>query len=143
MDIVTDRLELKKVCEKVKIFEVSRVVALFPHITKIMTINDGVGIAANQVGINKTFFLAEIGSRVKLFINPKITYFSEETEIDKEGCLSYPGIFKSIARSKDITIQYFDYKTKKMVKENYSGFTARVIQHEYDHLIGKCKVGEN
>lgn len=141
MQIVTDELELNKPCEAVKLSEMKGIVKSFPNIVKTMIENDGVGLAANQVGIHKTFFIAEINGRIKLFINPKITYLSEEKNADKEGCLSFPEIFKYIQRSSQITVQYFDYRIKKIIKENYSGFSARVIQHEYDHLVGTCQVG--
>ena len=134
MIIVTDELELRKPCERVKLFEINGIVKLLPSLVKTMETNNGVGLSSCQVGIHKTFFIAEIRGRAKLFINPKITKYSEETSIREEGCLSFPGIYKNIERSNQITISYFDCITNKMVKENYSGFSARVIQHEYDHI---------
>lgn len=141
MKIITDELELNKPCVPVKLSEVFGVVSMIPSIARLMIDNDGVGLAANQVGIHKTFFISEIKGRIKLFINPKITYYSEEVNVDREGCLSYIGIFKYIQRSSEITVQYFDYSTKKLVKEIYLGFEARIIQHEVDHLNSVCKVG--
>lgn len=141
MQIVTDELELRKPCTKVKLFEISGIVKQLPNIIKTMIENDGVGLSSCQVGIHKTFFIAQIGTRIKLFINPEIIYKSEETTISSEGCLSFPGVYKNIERSNDITIQYFDHRIKKIVREDYSGLAARVIQHEYDHLQGICKVG--
>ncbi|MBZ9622922.1 peptide deformylase [Clostridium sp. FP2] len=138
MKIVIDELELRKPCEKVKLFEMKGIVESFPNLVKTMKINNGVGLSSCQVGIHKTFFIAQISSITKLFINPKIIKYSEEKYVEEEGCLSFPGVYKNIKRSNHITIQYFDYKTKKIIKEDYSNFSARVIQHEYDHLQGIC-----
>jgi peptide deformylase len=136
--IVTDELELRKPCERVKLSEVNGIVKTSIDLVKTMIKNDGVGLAANQVGIHKTFFIAEIRGTVKLFINPKVINCSVEKNISQEGCLSFPGVHKDIERSNEIIIQYFDYRAKKIVKESYTGFSARVIQHEYDHLQGIC-----
>ncbi len=138
MKIVTDELELRKPCDRVKLQEVKGILKVIPSMIKAMVDNNGVGLSSCQVGIHKTFFIAEIGSKIKIFINPKIINYSEETNIDEEGCLSFPGIYKNIQRNNNITIQHFDYRTKKIVKENYSGFSARIIRHEYDHLQGIC-----
>lgn len=140
MKIVTDELELRKPCENVKLSEVNGIVKTSIDLVKTMIKNDGVGLAANQVGIHKTFFIAEVRGAIKLFINPKIISRSAEKNIDQEGCLSFPGVQKDIERSNEIVIQYFDCRNKKIVKENYSGFSARVIQHEVDHLNGICCV---
>jgi peptide deformylase len=136
--IVTDELELRKPCERVSLSEISDIRRIVPSIIRIMINNDGIGLAANQVGISKAFFIAEIRGEVKLFINPKIIAYSKERSTDQEGCLSFPGVHKNLERSNQITIQYFDCRTKKIVKESYLGFSARIIQHEYDHLQGVC-----
>jgi peptide deformylase len=140
MKIVTDELELRKPCEKVKLSEVNGIVKILPSLIKIMKDNSGVGLSSCQIGIHKTFFIAEIKGRVKLFINPKIIKQSHEVNVEQEGCLSFPGVYKDIERSNYITVQFFDYKTKKIAKETYLGFSARVIQHEVDHLTGICCV---
>lgn len=138
MKIVTDELELRKPCERVSLSEINDIRRMVPSIIRIMINNNGVGLAANQVGIRKAFFIAEIRGAVKLFINPKIISRSVEKNIDQEGCLSFPGAHKDIERSNEIVIQHFDCMAKKIVKENYTGFSARIIQHEYDHLQGIC-----
>lgn len=140
MKIIIEESELRIPCDNITLSEVKGIVKIFPNLIKTMTENDGVGLASCQVGIHKTFFIAQIGTKVKLFINPKILKYSEEINVSEEGCLSFPGVFKNIERSNQITIQYFDYKSMKIVKENYSGFSARVIQHEYDHLNSICCV---
>jgi len=107
---------------------------------------NGIGLAAPQIGLDIRLFvidlspLAEDDERFdgfkKVFINAQITESSEETESIQEGCLSLPGINESVTRPKEIKINYFD---ENFVEHNevYSGFFARCIQHEYDHIEGK------
>lgn len=104
----------------------------------IMSQRNGVGLAAPQVGLAKRFFIVRLegSSSVSLFINPKITAYSEESKIDQEGCLSIPNIYASVKRSTFIELEYFD-KKQKFHKQEFEGFSARIIQHEFDHLEGK------
>jgi len=69
------------------------------------------------------------------FINAKIIDKSEEKWSEVEGCLSIPGIVESVDRSWDIIVEYYDSDFNKK-KHQYSGYTAKVIQHEYDHTNG-------
>lgn len=103
---------------------------------------DGVGLAANQAGSNKSIFIIDL-TEVKgfekfgkmTFINPKITKRSEETMIGEEGCLSIPYLRAEVKRPRTITITYNDLQMNKQELEA-SDFLSRVIQHEYDHLQG-------
>lgn len=70
-----------------------------------------------------------------LMINPVITTKSAETDVDEEGCLSLPGLTGNVERSTSIGLEWTDIKGKKM-KKAISGYGARVIQHEVDHLDG-------
>ena len=72
----------------------------------------------------------------KVFINPEILEFSEDTETAEEGCLSIPGVSEKVKRSLAVTIHYMDENWQEHT-ETYTGFPARAIQHEYDHLQGK------
>lgn len=101
---------------------------------------DGVGIAGPQVGENKRIFLATLNAktddaRLQVFINPDITYYSEETNIDEEGCLSLPDQFGKVARSNEVIIEFTDLSGQQQTLK-LSGFDARVVQHEFDHLNG-------
>ncbi|PKF73477.1 peptide deformylase [Chryseobacterium sp. PMSZPI] len=69
------------------------------------------------------------------FINAKIIGSSEETWEDYEGCLSIPGLSQKVKRPWKITIEYMDKDFTQHIK-TFSGMTARVIQHEYDHTQG-------
>ncbi len=95
----------------------------------------GAGIAAPQVGSGDSLCIALINSELIPLINPVITWMSEEKERAEEGCLSLPGIWLWIERSKDIIVEFTDRKNKKR-ELRLSGFDARVVQHEVDHLNG-------
>ncbi len=106
---------------------------------------EGVGLAAPQVGLPIRLFVVDlsplgkeepslVGFR-KAFINAKILERSGDEELMEEGCLSIPGIHEEVYRKNYIRIQYFDPDGTPQEKE-YSGYTARVLQHEYDHLDG-------
>jgi len=103
---------------------------------------NGVGLAANQVGINKSIFVADISivegyekTKPMVVINPKITFRFKEKSSVEEGCLSIPEVRLNIERPKNITLVYFDTNMKKHELEA-DELLARVIQHEYDHLQG-------
>jgi len=96
----------------------------------------GVGLAAPQVGINKNLILVKPENKIYVFINPVITYFSSEKTIEEEGCLSVPHIFLKINRSKNISLKARD-ESGKSLDLNIDGYSARIIQHEVDHLLGK------
>lgn len=106
---------------------------------------DGVGLAANQVAANIMAIVLECqGSArypgkddfsLELFINPKITKYSKEKVWDWEGCLSIPGYRGLVPRSEWVEFEAIDMEGKK-IKKRISGFHARVIQHEVDHVNG-------
>lgn len=115
---------------------------LVKAMTKIMFENNGIGLAAPQVGIQKTFFI--MGNNDKLFvcINPEIVS-GEGEEKDLEGCLSFPDLWLKVKRYHTINVRY-QIITGETVEEQLSGLMGRVFQHEYDHLTGVCfdtKVG--
>jgi len=103
---------------------------------------DGVGLAANQVGLNKALFIIDVSVieefkdlKPMVFINPEIVERSAETEVMEEGCLSLPGLHGEVERPLRIKIEFTDPDENKLVLEA-EGYLARVIQHEYDHLMG-------
>lgn len=107
-----------------------------------MYYEDGAGLAAVQVGALKRIFIVDIGKRTDekiknphFFINPEITYTSEEEIGMNEGCLSFPGARSIISRPKEIKVKYLDYdgNQKEMEADDWM---ARAILHENDHLNG-------
>ena len=109
----------------------------------------GVGLAANQVGLDLSIFIIKPTekAKIKVFINPKIVSRTDlfKTEYKKvrpykkkiklEGCLSIPRIWGPVKRAGKIFLNYQDLTGKKYLKW-FSGFEAVIIQHEVDHLNG-------
>lgn len=102
---------------------------------------DGIGLSANQVGINMKLFVAQVTtdqtakSKFYVIFNPEIIKVSEETSRLEEGCLSVPENFGLVERPEKITIAGLDRRGKK-IKLRAWGMLARVFQHEVDHLNG-------
>ena len=96
----------------------------------------GVGLAAPQVGISKSFFVMETVDGPIMCFNPKILQKSASTEDDLEGCLSHPGELRNKTRHYDIRVLYYD-ETGKHIVRNFTGIYARIFQHEMDHLSGR------
>jgi peptide deformylase len=94
---------------------------------------NGIGIAAPQLGLPYKVF-AMNGDPLFVCFNPKITAVSGEAMMD-EGCLSFPGLYLKIKRPSDIRVRFQDYNGDLHVKK-FSGMTARVFQHEFEHMEG-------
>ena len=100
---------------------------------------DGVGLAAPQVGRSICLYVIDTtgGEQDPLvFINPEITWRSEETEDSDEGCLSVPDITMKVNRPSSVSVKAFNERGQEFVIENATGLLARAIQHEGDHLEG-------
>ena len=108
----------------------------------IMKDYNGIGLAANQVGLDARIFI--MGSdniegfcKPQAFINPKLLKYNEEITSDKEGCLSFPTLYLDVKRPSIIEVSYMN--TKGDLEEvRISGYMAKCFQHEYDHLDGVC-----
>lgn len=99
----------------------------------------GVGIAAPQVGINRRVFLVQRmdkeGEPFEFFINPEIVWYSKIQRRGDEGCLSIADAYGAVHRSLAIQITYYDLSGEHF-QEVVEGFTAVIMQHEFDHLNG-------
>ena len=99
---------------------------------------EGVGLSANQIGIWERAFCMmidiETGETITCF-NPRIIKTYDETSWFEEGCLSYPDEIINVKRPNRIVVKYED-EDEKVHKVKLDGFSARVFQHEYDHLEG-------
>ncbi len=107
---------------------------LIRRMTESLYYHQGLGLAANQVGVARRLFLADDGQGLKVFINPVIR--EREGEVPgEEGCLSFPEVFVDISRADSLLVEYLDQdgESRKLEAE---GMLARIIQHEYDHLEG-------
>ena len=126
---------LRKKCGKIKDPLDSEIQKLITEMIKAMKANNGMGLAAPQVGKLLRLCIIEEDSRLYILINPKIKSRSREKTLGEEGCLSFPGKFLNIKRSEKIKVRCLD-KTGKQVKIKASGLLARALQHEIDHLDG-------
>lgn len=96
---------------------------------------NGVGLAAPQVGVDKRVIVFDIEDRLAALCNPVITEYSEETVTDDEGCLSVPGITVPVERSVRVVCEGQTIDGRPITIEAEE-FLARVLQHEIDHLDG-------
>ena len=102
----------------------------------IMLFHAGRGLSANQLNLDaRIFVMQKISGEYITVINPKILSKSKKTQIDTEGCLSYPNVFLEISRPKSVEVEYYDEHENK-VTEFLTGIDARCFQHELDHLNG-------
>lgn len=97
----------------------------------------GIGLAANQLAVNKKVFIMQLSddAPVKVFVNPQIIDVSVETVPFKEGCLSFPGLTVETTRYKSIILQYQDENGNTNNVE-LDGLASICAQHEMDHLEG-------
>lgn len=102
--------------------------------------NEGVGIAAPQVGISRQLVavqrLDKEGSPFEFYVNPRLTHLSEEKQNGWEGCLSIPDERGEVPRSSWIVVEYNEPTTFDLKCDTVKGFTAIIFQHETDHLNG-------
>ena len=105
----------------------------------------GVGLAAPQIGILKKAFIIDTSSCFEddqqiplceqFFANPEVLWYSPQKTYYNEGCLSIPGIYEDVLRPEKIVVRYFDQHLNPK-EDEFDGLTARIFQHEYDHLQG-------
>lgn len=119
------------------------VVDFVAQLAYTMGLERGVGIAAPQVGKPWRLFLVDgrVLGRVEpiVFINPELLLVSDEEDEMVEGCLSCPGLQKTVRRSKTVVCRARDLNFD-VFEVDSNGLYARIIQHEYDHLQGKLLV---
>ncbi|SDH61013.1 peptide deformylase [Fervidobacterium changbaicum] len=124
---------LRKKAQPVNDF--AQVRAILEEFKMTMYAEDGVGLAAPQVGLSLRFFGMDDGSGFKMVVNPEIIEHSDEKELGEEGCLSIPGVFADVWRFKWVRVRYQD-EHGTYHEELLEGYPARIFQHEYDHLDG-------
>ena len=113
---------------------------LASEMRKAMLAAPGIGLSANQVGVSKRMFVAQLPrgegrSKFYAVLNPALTKISQEVATMEEGCLSIPGVFGTVERPQKITLEGLNLFGKK-IKIKAVGLLARVFQHEIDHLDG-------
>ena len=133
---------LRKVSSDITDF--SNIDSLIQDLFDTMYEFDGIGLASNQIGIDKRIFVVDIShmeesdeesDKPLVFINGRVDN-TVGSDVDSEGCLSLPEIRINVERYESIRYKYLDRDLNKHSR-NFSGLLARIIQHENDHLDGK------
>jgi peptide deformylase len=114
--------------------------ALVTDMTDSMYAAEGIGLAAIQIGVAKRILVIDLDQKEgnknpRAFINPKITWASEEMATYEEGCLSVPEIWDDVERPARVKADYLDIDGKPQTLEA-DGLLATCLQHEMDHLNG-------
>lgn len=108
---------------------------LFDQMLKLMRKAKGVGLAANQAGLDKRMCVICVENKIWKLANPEIIKKSG-SEISEEGCLSLPGITVNVKRASCLTCRALN-ENNIQIEFEALGLLARAIQHEVDHLLGK------
>jgi len=143
--LVGDKKTEKVLRKKTDAFDFEKFTAkeirdLIARMRRIMRAANGIGLSANQIGLNFKMFVAETadpqgGTKFYAIFNPKIEKIGDEKKLLEEGCLSIPGTYGDVERATRITITGFD-KNAKPLRIKAWGPLAHVFQHEIDHLNG-------
>lgn len=127
---------LRKPCEKIANPTDPEIKQLILDMTKLLrSTNDGVGLAAPQVGKSLQLCVIEIENEIFIIINPVIEKLWGNETTRGEGCLSFPGKFLPVKRYDKIKISAIDANGKKQIIRA-RGILSRALQHEIDHLSG-------
>ena len=130
---------LRKKTNAVKVFD-DKIRELAENMLIIMKSNEGIGLAAPQIGFDKSIFVIQLPKQKPIiFINPKLIETSTELFDMEERCLSVPNVSFLVTRPKSVKIQAKNLNGENFII-NANGLMGRVIQHEYDHLIGKLYI---
>lgn len=114
--------------------------ALMDDMLETMYAAPGIGLAAIQIGEPLRIIVMDLAKEdeakaPRYYVNPEITWRSEETAPYEEGCLSVPDVYEEVQRPARVKLRYLDYNGKE-IEEEADGLYAVCIQHEMDHLEG-------
>ncbi len=137
--IIAPDARLNRPSDRVEVVD-EKVRKLLADLLETMYANDGIGLAAVQVGVHLRCIVVDVAVRegrnepIKL-INPEIMDESQDISVFQEGCLSFPDQFSDVERPEAVTIRYLDENgTEKTMKAD--GIMATCLQHEIDHING-------
>lgn len=134
-------------CKEVDVKNINQeILEEIEDLKETLNFTEGFGIAGPQVGINRRIVIIKVDKEkctykdceevtTTIMINPTWRKLSEETQSEFEGCLSVPSIRGKVKRYTSIEITYYNENGEKVIKQ-LKGFTARLVQHECDHLDG-------
>ena len=142
------RPELRQPCRPVQAVD-AQARRLIDDMLETMYAANGIGLAATQVGRSEAVCVIDVGGAPRaaeaagvamplVLVNPRLTG-SEGTELDQEGCLSFPELYVSVKRAAEIGVTFLD-RDGRPCAVRFRGFLARVVQHELDHLNGMLLV---
>ncbi|MBX9868672.1 MAG: peptide deformylase [Burkholderiaceae bacterium] len=132
---------LHKIAKPITVFD-DRLKKLVADMAETMYDAPGVGLAASQVDVHERLLVIDVSennAQLQVFINPEITWVSEEKKVYDEGCLSVPGIYDGVERPAEVKVRAFD-ADGQVFELHADGLLAVCIQHEMDHLMGKVFV---
>ena len=136
--IITEIKQLQLMCEEVKTIKEGEEIGA-QLLTELSKSENGIGLAANQIGINKRVCVINVKEPIVL-INPRIVEHSEEQFMFAEGCLSFPGKHVRTGRHTSVTIEADNHEGKLMFtaesEDINDAFECACVQHEIDHLDG-------
>ena len=137
MMIIKDKIKLQEKCSPVSVKEGEEIGVRLLH--ELRQSENGIGLAANQIGINKRVCVINVKEPLVL-INPKIVETSKEQFVFPEGCLSFPNKKVRTIRYKEITVEADNHSGRLVFsadsKEINDAFECVCVQHEIDHLNG-------
>ena len=99
-------------------------------------LNSGLGLSANQVGVQKNVIIMGTEERLVACINPAVDELIGEKELYLEGCLSFPDLWLHVSRQPECIVSYQTVEGELVEKKHMKGLEARVFLHEFDHLLG-------
>ncbi|GAB3768083.1 peptide deformylase [Ramlibacter monticola] len=120
----------------------ARIRGLIADMLETMYDANGIGLAATQVDVHERLVVIDVSEERNeplVLINPEIVWASEEKQVGDEGCLSVPGIYDGVERSRSIKVRALDGEGQAR-EISAEGILAVCIQHEMDHLMGKVFV---
>ncbi|EFJ45053.1 hypothetical protein VOLCADRAFT_45493, partial [Volvox carteri f. nagariensis] len=131
---------LRAVNARIGVFDDS-LLRLANEMIEVMYQDDGVGLAAPQVGVNIRLMVFNPAGRDRpgnesILVNPEIVEQLGGKELGEEGCLSFPRIYGDVERSRQITVKALDANGQPVRLQLTDPWVARIFQHEYDHLQG-------
>ena len=137
---INDKKEAKLLRKKVADFDFEKysrkeIQELLKRMREAMKKANGIGLSANQIGLDLNLFIAQVEGKFYAIFNPELTKISEETLKMEEGCLSVPEVFGAVERPARVTLEGLDKNNKKLRIKSW-GLLAKVFQHEVDHLNG-------
>ena len=129
---------LRKTAQAVEAFD-GEFEGFVSEMVEAMRREDGVGLAAPQVGVSKRLIVVDASGGEEepyVLVNPEITYLSDEKVEEDESCLSLPGITVAVRRSAMVSVRAQNERGEPYTIENAEGLLAKALQHEADHLNG-------